>query len=149
MDITFKLTDKQALLIRGNISKEIPRDAIVEILHTALTHICPNRDYGNITSVSKLFKTIDLECAPDDSDNEAAEAPKEVPKEEQKTVKKEPVKSAAKEEPKTKEPVKEAAKPVAKEEPEAKKPLSKPAPPIKATPVKPAAKEESSNSDSE
>lgn len=69
MEISFKFTDKKVHLIRGSVSREIPKDVLVEILHIALSNLAGNRDYGNITSISKLFQTIDLECVPDDSDD--------------------------------------------------------------------------------
>lgn len=149
MDISFKLTDKGAFLVRGSTTKELPRDALVEIFHTVLTHLAPNRDYGNITSLSKLVRTIDLECAPDDSDDEKpVEKPVEkvVEKVVEKQVEKVVDKVAEKQVEKTEDKVVEkpkAAAPV-KAAPKQAAPAKAPATPVKA-PAKPVSNDSDSS----
>ena len=70
-DLGFRVEGNKAFVIRGDNEKEISRDTVIQVYQLLLSSISPNRDYTTITSTKKLLKTIDLECEPDDSDDES------------------------------------------------------------------------------
>ena len=74
MDIGFQVQGQQAFVLRGDTRKEIPRDTVLEIYQLVLGNIAPNRDYSSVTSLKKLARIVDLECEPDESDDEESEA---------------------------------------------------------------------------
>ncbi len=70
-DICFRVQGTKAYVICNGKEKQVPRESILEICQLVIGHIAPNRDYTSVTSVGKLMRIIDLECEPDDSDNES------------------------------------------------------------------------------
>jgi pyruvate/2-oxoglutarate dehydrogenase complex dihydrolipoamide acyltransferase (E2) component len=80
MDVGFQTVDGRHYLVRGSTRKEIEREVLIELYQAVLGRLAQNRDYTSITSISKLLKVIDLECAADDSDSEeSAPAPAPTP----------------------------------------------------------------------
>jgi len=86
MSLTFTFDGTKVNLVKSGNTKELTKDVFVELLQITLSHISPNRDYTSITSINKLLKTIDLECEPDESDDEEAVPSPEPVKQPVKTV---------------------------------------------------------------
>lgn len=70
MDLGFQVENNKVWLVRGENRKEYPRDAFLGVCQMVLSTVANGRDYTSITSVRKLLRTIDLECEPDESDDE-------------------------------------------------------------------------------
>ena len=71
-DIGFRVEGKKALLLRGKNKTELPRNVAIEVYRLVVGCLSSNRDYSNVTSSQKLLKIIDLECEPDESDDETS-----------------------------------------------------------------------------
>lgn len=69
-ELTFRFENGKVQLVRGDNKKELPRDSLLEVCQLVLGHLADNRDYSAVTSVRKLLRIIDLECEPDESDEE-------------------------------------------------------------------------------
>lgn len=79
-ELTFRFDNGKVHLVKGDNKKELPRDSLLEVCQLILGHLVDNRDYTSVTSVNKLLRIIDLECEPDESDNEVQEESKPVAK---------------------------------------------------------------------
>jgi len=70
--LSFNVQDNNVFVESGGGKKEISKEVLLEICHLLLGNIAEPRDYTSITSVKKLLRVINVECQPDDSEDEGS-----------------------------------------------------------------------------
>jgi hypothetical protein len=72
-DLTLRLQGNKTFIVNNGNTKEIPKESMIELYQMLLSQLSPKRDYSSVSSLTKLFRIIQLECEPDDSDGSEEE----------------------------------------------------------------------------
>lgn len=70
MDLTLKTEGNKTFLVSGKERRELSRDLLVELYQLLISNLASNRDYSNVSSLTKLRRILELEMEPDESEDE-------------------------------------------------------------------------------